>query len=77
MPQSGFYSYYTFDRSLVIREARNREIFQITYSRWMLDKLLEQGISPLDDFYSKMGDYKRKEYDKHRRTNKTSSKGSK
>ena len=38
------------------------EIFQITYSRWMLDKLLEQGISPLDDFYSKMGDYKRKEY---------------
>ena len=66
MPQSGFYSYYTFDRSLVIREVRNREIFQITYSRWMLDKLLEQGISPLDDFYSKMGDYKRKEYDKHK-----------
>ena len=77
MPQSGFYSYYTFDRSLVIREVRNREIFQITYSRWMLDKLLEQGISPLDDFYSKMGDYKRKEYDKHKRINTASSKGSK
>lgn len=74
MPQSGFYSYYTFDRSLVIREVRNREIFQITYSKWMLDKLLEQGISPLDDFYSKMGDYKRKEYDKYRRTYKASSK---
>ena len=77
MPQSGFYSYYTFDRSLVIREVRNREIFQITYSRWMLDKLLEQGISPLDDFYSKMGDYKRKEYDKHKRINTASSKVSK
>ena len=74
MPQSGFYSYYTFDRSLVIREVRNREIFQITYSRWMLDKLLEQGISPLDDFYSKMGKYKRKEYDKHKRINTASSK---
>lgn len=77
MPQSGFYFYYTFDRSLVIREVRNREIFQITYSRWMLDKLLEQGISPLDDFYSKMGDYKRKEYDKHKRINTASSKVSK
>lgn len=77
MPQSGFYSYYTFDKSLVIREVRNIEIFQITYSRWMLDKLLEQGISPLDDFYSKMGDYKRKEYDKHRRINKRKSKVSK
>lgn len=67
MPQSGFYSYYTFDKSLVIREVRNREIFQITYSKQMLDKLLEQGISPLDDFYSKMGDYKRKEYaNRHR-----------
>lgn len=67
MPQSGFYSYYTFDKSLIIREVRNREIFQIAYSRWMLDKLLEQGISPLDDFYSKMGDYKRKEYaNRHR-----------
>ena len=77
MPQSGFYSYYTSDRSLVIREVRNREIFQITYSRWMLDKLLEQGISPLDDFYSKMGDYKRKEYDKHKRINTASSKVSK
>lgn len=75
--QSGFYSYYTFDRSLVIREVRNMEIFQITYSRWMLDKLLEQGISPLDDFYSKMGDYKRKEYDKHKRINTASSKVSK
>lgn len=63
MPQSGFYSYYISDGSLVIREVRNTEIFQITYSRWMLDKLLEQGISPLDDFYSKMGNYKRKEYD--------------
>ena len=77
MPQSGFYSYYTFDGSLVIREVRNRGIFQITYSRWMLDKLLEQGISPLDDFYSKMGDYKRKEYDKHKRINTASSKVSK
>lgn len=76
MLQSGFYSYYTFDRSLVIREVRNIEIFQITYSRWMLDKLLEQGISPLDDFYSKMGDCKRK-YDKYKRTNKTSFKVSK
>ena len=75
--QSVFYSYYTFDRSLVIREVRNMEIFQITYSRWMLDKLLEQGISPLDDFYSKMGDYKRKEYDKHKRINTASSKVSK
>lgn len=77
MPQSGFYSYYTSDRSLVIKEVRNREIFQITYSRWMLDKLLEQGISPLDDFYSKMGEYKRKEYDKYRRTNTAISKVSK
>lgn len=77
MPQSGFYSYYTFDRSLVIREVRNREIFQITYSRWILDKLLEQGISPLDDFYSKMGVYKRKEYDKYKRINTASSKVSK
>lgn len=75
--QSGFYSYYTSDRSLIIREVRNIEIFQITYSRWMLDKLLEQGISPLDDFYSKMGDYKRKEYDKHKRINTASSKVSK
>lgn len=77
MPQSGFYSYYTSDRSLVIKEVRNIEIFQITYSRWMLDKLLEQGISPLDDFYSKMGNYKRKEYDKYRRTYKASPKVSK
>lgn len=64
--QSGFYSYYTFDRSLVIKEVLNGKIFQITYSKWMLDKLLEQGISPLDDLYSKMGDYKRKEYAKYR-----------
>ena len=74
---SGFYSYYKPSRALVIMIVKNERYFRIEYSQELLKEMLNHGISPLDYFYHKMGDYKRKEYDKHRRTNKTSSKVSK
>lgn len=57
---SGFYSYYTPNRALVIMVVENERYFRIEYSPEILKEMLNHGISPMDYFYSQMGHYKKK-----------------
>lgn len=56
---SGFYSYYTPNRALVIMVVENERYFRIEYSPELLKEMLKCDISPLDYFYRQMGHYKK------------------
>lgn len=56
---SGFYSYYKSSGALVIIVVRNEHYFRMEYSKGILEEMLEYGISPIDYFYHKIGNYKK------------------